>query len=387
MALRISSMFDGGNIHCVQCSEKGDIQLEIEKDHNSEFLQWFYFRLTGAAGLPCHIQIGNAGAAAYPKGFHEYCVVASYDRRHWFRIGTEFDGQTLSFQYTPNNDALYFAYFVPYSLERHADLIAQYSSVENVQYEMIGQTVDGRDLDLLKIASPQQDHTSATLLDKLSFWVIGRQHPGETMAEWWMEGFLQRLLDVNDPVSRALLRHVDVYVVPNMNPDGSYRGHLRTNAAGRNLNREWLSPSETHSPEVFYTLKKMRATNVNFCLDVHGDEALPYNFIAGPEGIPSWSDQRQADLDFYKNALMMASPDFQTQFGYPVPAPGKANPTICTNFIAEEFKCLAMTLEMPFKDTVETPMRECGWSPERSQRLGAANVDAMYRFCLRLMEC
>jgi murein tripeptide amidase MpaA len=26
-------------------------------------------------------------------------------------------------------------------------------------------------------------------------WIIGRQHPGESMASWWMEGFVRRLLD------------------------------------------------------------------------------------------------------------------------------------------------------------------------------------------------
>ena len=35
-----------------------------------------------------------------------------------------------------------------------------------------------------------------------------------------------------------------------MNPDGSWRGHLRTNATGANLNREWLEPSKERSPEV-----------------------------------------------------------------------------------------------------------------------------------------
>lgn len=35
-----------------------------------------------------------------------------------------------------------------------------------------------------------------------------------------------------------------------MNPDGSWRGHLRTNAAGANLNREWAKPSLETSPEV-----------------------------------------------------------------------------------------------------------------------------------------
>ena len=45
--------------------------------------------------------------------------------------------------------------------------------------------------------------------------------------------------------------------VPNMNPDGTWRGHLRTNAAGANLNREWDSPTPEHSPEVFYVRNKM----------------------------------------------------------------------------------------------------------------------------------
>lgn len=53
-----------------------------------------------------------------------------------------------------------------------------------------------------------------------------------------------------------------------MNPDGSRRGYLRTNAAGRNLNREWETPSEEHSPEVFHILKAMEATGVKFFLDV-----------------------------------------------------------------------------------------------------------------------
>lgn len=63
------------------------------------------------------------------------------------------------------------------------------------------------------------------------------------MAEWFVEGLLDRLLDEDDAVSRTLLDKAVFYIVPNMNPDGSVRGHLRTNAAGVNLNREWQTPS------------------------------------------------------------------------------------------------------------------------------------------------
>ena len=38
--------------------------------------------------------------------------------------------------------------------------------------------------------------------------------------------------------------------MPNVNPDGSIRGHLRTNAVGANLNREWKEPTPERSPEV-----------------------------------------------------------------------------------------------------------------------------------------
>lgn len=70
------------------------------------------------------------------------------------------------------------------------------------------------------------------------------------MAEWWAEGFLRRLIDRDDPVARMLLRQAEIFVVPNMNPDGSWRGHLRVNASGANLNRCWANPTMQASPEV-----------------------------------------------------------------------------------------------------------------------------------------
>ena len=49
MAITISSAFDAGNIRVVK--QDGDrVDLEIVKDHLSDFYQWFYFRVAGAAG-------------------------------------------------------------------------------------------------------------------------------------------------------------------------------------------------------------------------------------------------------------------------------------------------------------------------------------------------
>jgi murein tripeptide amidase MpaA len=369
MPVHVSAAFDGGNIEVVDATRAGDLQLEIRPDHLSDFLQWFYFRVSGVRDQDCLIKLVNAGDATYQEGFRGYRATASYDRQHWFRVPTDFDDGTLSIRHRPAADAVYYAYFAPYSMERHADLVARVAALPGVVVEVLGSTVDGQDLDLLVIGEPGEQ--------RLPCWVIARQHPGETMAEWWMEGFLERLTDGHDPVARRLRQLACFYVVPNMNPDGSRRGHLRSNALGVNLNREWQSPSLQRSPEVYLVRERMAATGVRFAMDVHGDEGLPYNFIAGFEGIPSLRESQLALLDSYRNQLAALCPDFQTEHGYPRNAPGKANLSMCTNYLAETYGCLAITLEQPFKDSAITPDERWGWSPERCRSLAGYCLDAL----------
>ena len=161
-----------------------------------------------------------------------------------------------------------------------------------------------------------------------------------------------------------------IHLVPNMNPDGSRRGHLRTNAVGVNLNREWHDPSMERSPEVLLVRNAMDATGVDFAMDVHGDEAIPAVFIAGFEGIPSITDRQISLYHRYRDTLAARTPDFQTRLGYPVAGAGRANLAMSTNQIAERFGAVAMTLEMPFKDNDDLPDAETGWSPARSMQLG-----------------
>jgi len=379
MTLAISSQFDSGNINVISAESASNIHLEIRPDHNSEFLQWFYFRLSGAKGLECKLTIDNASQTTYPLGWEGYSVATSHDLNSWYRTPANYDKQALSWSVTPEHDAIYFAYFAPYSLDRHASRLAHWSAMEGVELERLGATLDGRDLDCLHVSKPDSDAgLTAKPNPRKQVWCIGRQHPGEPMAQWWMEGWLDRLLDASDATSVALRQLADIHVVPNMNPDGSYRGHLRTNAAGANLNREWAEPSMDRSPEVFLTQQRMRDSGVDMCLDVHGDEALPYNFIAGTEGVSNWTDARDQQLNAFKRTLASLNPDFQTKHGYPKNPPNSANLTFCSNSVAQTYACPAYTIEMPFKDTIDTPRPDVGWSPERCAALGRSCVDAVY---------
>ena len=359
--IRIDARFDSGNIEVLGI-EGATARLSIPADHQSEFRQWFHFRVSGAKGRQLTLRIVDLASSAYPEGWPGYRACVSEDRDFWGRADTTYDkdadGGTLTITYTPASDIAWFAYFAPYSMERHHDLVAECAAAEGVSHRHLGTTLDGQALDCLGVGD-----------GSTQVWLYARQHPGESMAEWWMEGALECLTDPADPVARRLRQLCAFHVVPNCNPDGSRRGHLRTNAAGTNLNREWHEPTPEKSPEVLAIRNAMDETGVDFAMDVHGDEAIAAVFLAGFEGIPSWTDELGDQYYRYQRILERRTPDFQTAKGYAVSKPGTANLSMSTNQLAERFGACAMTLEMPFKDNDDLPDAAQGWSPERCKLL------------------
>jgi murein tripeptide amidase MpaA len=367
MTISISSAFDSGNIRVVN-QDGARFDLEIVKDAQSDFYQWFHFKVAGAAGQELTLRIVNCADSAYPNGWPDYKARLSADREEWVCVAdTVYHEGVLTIRFTPETDLVWLAYFAPYSMERHHDLVSTIASLPGVEYRSLGQSLDGQEIDCLTIGE-----------GPLTAWIYARQHPGESMAEWWMEGALEKLCDPADPVARLLRRELTIHLVPNMNPDGSRRGHLRTNAAGVNLNREWHAPSAEKSPEVKCVRDAMDRQPPDFAMDIHGDEAIPANFLAGFEGIPSITERQTRLFKLYSETLERISPDFQTAQGYEIAAPGQANMSMSTTQLAERYGCLSMTLEMPFKDNIDLPDPVHGWSAERSKYLGHACLDALH---------
>ena len=363
MTIKISYQFDAGAIDIVNATNPQAIDLNIRKDSHADFTQWFYFRLQGAREETCKIRFLNAGQCTYADGWTDYQAVASYDRISWFRVPTSFDGKVMTITHRPDRDSIYYAYFEPYSWERHLELLGSVEASSLGSVEDLGSTIEGRDMNLVIIGDPDA---------KKKVWVIARQHPGETMAEWLVEGMIDALLDETNPLARRLLEHVAFYIVPNMNPDGAVHGNLRTNAAGANLNREWMTPSLETSPEVFVVRNKIHEIGCDLFLDVHGDEALPYVFAAGSEMLPGFSQQQADEQQAFLDGLKLASPDFQTEHGYGAGKYREEVLKLASKYIGHHFQCISLTLELPFKDNAILPDSLVGWDGARSGRLGEA---------------
>lgn len=353
--MRIEVPEDSGNVEVVDAAA---LVLRVRPDRAAAFRHWFHFRVDGARGRPIRLRLVDLATTSYPEGWEGFAACGSSDGVSWARLPTTYAAGELQIDVVPASDALVVAAFAPYPYARHRALVAR--AAERCAVEGVGRSVEGRPIEVLTVGR-----------GPVPVWVVARQHPGETMAEWFVEGLLDRLLDDADPLAAALRGRATFRIAPNLNPDGTVHGNLRTNAVGTDLNRSWVDPAPDRAPEVRAVLDAMDRTGVALALDVHGDEVIPYPFVAGPEGTPSWDADRQARLDRFSAAWMVASPDFQTVHGYPRDAPGEANMTICTNQLSERFRCLALTVEQPFKDVPERP----GWLSERAKALGASVLE------------
>lgn len=359
----ISANFDSGNIQVIDISNPLSPVLAIRPDTRSAHFQWFHFK---ASGLHVHqehwFRLVNASQSTYSKGWPGYQAVASYDHVNWFRIPTSFEGDSLRFCLEAEQTHAWFAYFEPYSRGRHDWLIEQALSKAGTELLATGKSVEGRDIQLLRKGTGAEGQRK--------IWIIAQQHPGEHMAEWFMEGVIERLERQDDPVLNKLLASADLYLVPNMNPDGAFHGHLRTNAMGQDLNRAWQNASQDISPEVLFVQQQMQMYGVDAFIDVHGDETIPHVFTAGCEGNPGFTPRIEKLEEHFRSHLKHTTKDFQTTYGYTRDEPGQANMTLACNSVGQKYDCLSLTLEMPFKDHDDHPDKITGWSGKRSKQLG-----------------
>jgi murein tripeptide amidase MpaA len=373
MTLSINGRIPSGSIDVVDARRADDVQLRLRRDPGPDALAigYYHFRASGVRGQACRFRILDvrtdagdrlAGREDYEDGWTGTGPHVSYDRRTWWRIPGRIEGPDYVFEHTPEADVCWYARWAPYTAEREMDFVAACQGSPRLRISTIGHSVEGRDLDLLTIGEAAPGRKVC--------WVIARQHPSETMGGYFIEGLVRRLLDEHDPAVHALLRRAVFHIVPNMNPDGAIAGHTRANAAGANLNREWVEPSLQRSPEVFHVRALMAQTGVDFCMDCHGDEELRCNFLGGPLEIPSKSARLDGLFTGFERAWSAVSPDYEMGHPYPGGAPATADLRMAWNWIAERFDCLSVLLEQPFKDTSWRQDPRTGWSPDRATRFG-----------------
>ncbi|WP_088329379.1 M14-type cytosolic carboxypeptidase [Lacimicrobium sp. SS2-24] len=365
--IHIHSDFEGGAIRVIKADSAEDIQLEIDKDNQACARQWFYFAVESDSPALQTVRLLNAADVSFTGAWEGYQAFASYDQENWFRVNTTFADGELRLTQDVAHRTIYYAYFVPYLAARHEQLITSLQSSLPISKEVLGKTVQGRDIELLRFGDGHPNNKK--------LWIIARQHPGETMAQWVMEGLIQELAEryagEEDSVSG-----VSFYLVANMNPDGAALGNHRTNASGADLNRQWASSEHSQCPEVMWVRQAMTKIGVDGFVDLHGDEAIPHNFIMVEDGHPQGEQVKQV--------LARLDSNFQTQYDYASQKRGcgastcgsKCGQQTATQFVSKQFGVPSLLLEAAFK-----PILKAGqlarWDHEECIQLGKHLASAL----------
>ena len=103
------------------------------------------------------------------------------DTNSWRRnLNTTYeDGKMTWTHIHVGSGQVFFSYFPPYTYFQHLDLIARCQDSGSADIRSLGQTLEGREMECISVGRG----------DRIC-WIIHRQHPGETMAEYYAEGLV-----------------------------------------------------------------------------------------------------------------------------------------------------------------------------------------------------
>ena len=104
----IDSRFDSGSID-VMTVHQASAMLRLKNDKDSEFKQWFHFRVANCGGRELVLKIVGLNDSAYPAGWPDYRAVVSEDRIDWTRADTSYDegAGVLTINVTPVTGAMW----------------------------------------------------------------------------------------------------------------------------------------------------------------------------------------------------------------------------------------------------------------------------------------
>ncbi len=157
-------------------------------------------------------------------------------------------------------------------------------------------------------------------------------------------GLLDDIAAGKRPDIEKELKHVAVYVVPMVNPDGA-DADTRNSSNGADLNRDW---GPFHQPETRAVYAAFRQIHPNMVLDMHswdeGDPFRGYCLEAPRVGVPGDPELAQATRDLQQRgvATLMGTTGQEvavTNYGF------EADPTLCHRFFLEQGGVVSLLFE------------------------------------------
>ncbi|MFK0229920.1 M14-type cytosolic carboxypeptidase [Streptomyces sp. NPDC090303] len=231
------------------------------------------------------VSVVNAGASPYRHGWNGYRPFLSQDGP-WTRLDEpgRYVDDTFTFVVPHPERPFRVAWYEPYDVARAHHTVRAHAGRGTV-------TAAVEEESGFAVLSAGDPALPAVI-------VLARQHPGEVMSSFFVEGFLDELLAGGAVTDRFLARN-SLVVVPMMNVDGVRRDLHRTDGAGIDHNRAWGGRTP---PRAVAFVERLLTDGrpVRLLADVHGDEVSRSSYLSYRTGRRLTLAERDAGVALLK---------------------------------------------------------------------------------------
>lgn len=221
----------------------GTIQIYLtydrERSTGNRASTHFHFQLQGRPGATLTIELKNIEQVYNGKpgstAKELKAVVISPDGRNWKAVPTEsLPDSRVRLTVRMPGPRLYVARVEPYRLSDLEKLLAAIRNHRLVEITPIGKTVEGRDLEIVRVGDSQAPYR---------IFIRARAHAWEAGGNWVVQGLIRRLLK-DDAESKRFLERYCIWIMPMANKDAVAHGRSRFNLQGMDLNRNCDKPAD-----------------------------------------------------------------------------------------------------------------------------------------------
>jgi hypothetical protein len=283
----ISTNFEGGSlgkvIKVTDTHTRCILLGEVDQFGRNRQISWYYFRIDGAPHSELTIDFTDiVGEYNFRPGAQAITPdtppVYSYDNQHWTHVAKEqwtAVASSMRLRFKPTQPRLWIAHVPPYTNQHLARLLESIKGTPELECQVIGKSVQGRDIPMLTITSPDRVPEQKKVV-----WLMFRQHSWETGSSWVGEGAIRFLLS-SDPIATRIRKDTIFKILPMQDPDGVFRGGVRFNAYGFDLNRNWDTDDPVKMPEITAARNAIldwvdAGKRIDFFLSLHNDETNEY---------------------------------------------------------------------------------------------------------------
>ena len=192
---------------------------------------------------------------------HRYPPKISRDGKSWQLQNYQLEGDRLIMKMKASPQPVTIAAQEIINNQYYVDWAEELTAQSAFTQGILGLSTEGRPI--YKIES-RGENTNEWVV------ILGRQHPPEITGALALFPFVETLLS-NSELSKYFLRKYNVLVIPNINPDGVHAGNWRSNANGKDLNRDWndFTQIETRLINDYLQGLVAQGQKIKFAIDFH----------------------------------------------------------------------------------------------------------------------